>query len=145
MKKLLQTEAGVSQKPPRLKGNLRRLQEMLDRELLEGAKEKDRFLAMGKVTAALDGGANIEATDENGMTALMHASKNLNDHAGVILVSRGAERSKKDKSGREALDHLNESEREAGDPADGIYPPPGSILKAVLQNGIENFNPAWFA
>jgi ankyrin repeat protein len=118
------------------------LQKMLDGELMAAAKGKDAFESMGKITKALDSGADVNARDDEGRTALMHAAINCNDHAGILLISRGADRFLKDKSGMDALAHL---EKCLTFDEDGVYPPPGSVLKAVLQNGLENFNPGWFA
>ncbi|HEY7544472.1 MAG TPA: ankyrin repeat domain-containing protein, partial [Blastocatellia bacterium] len=44
-----------------------------------------------RLTSLLDGGADVNARDENGMTALMHAVKGSHTETVRVLLARGAD------------------------------------------------------
>lgn len=50
-------------------------------------------------------GANVNAKDENGKTALMYAVQNANFEAIEVLLKAGANTKRKDKSGKTAFDY----------------------------------------
>ncbi len=60
---------------------------MENMDLMKAASEGDA----ARVTALLDGGADVNARDENGMTALMHAVKGTHSDAIRVLIERGAD------------------------------------------------------
>lgn len=60
---------------------------MENAELMKAASEGDA----ARVTALLDGGADVNARDENGMTALMQAVKGNHTDTVRVLLERGAD------------------------------------------------------
>jgi hypothetical protein len=56
-------------------------------------------------SALIDGGADVNCADSNGMTALMMAAGYGNDAMVALLLSRGADPKLADRAGRRALDY----------------------------------------
>jgi ankyrin repeat protein len=64
------------------------------------------------ITMLLGAGANIQAHDEIGMTALMYAAwKNPNPVATTTLLKAGADAKATDNRGYAAIDFANENEK----------------------------------
>jgi ankyrin repeat protein len=66
------------------------------------------------VDLLLSHGAEIDATDDRGRTALMTAAERGHAEVATMLIKRGADQAVRDKSGKSALDlAANESVRQA--------------------------------
>lgn len=68
---------------------------------------------MGKVDAALESGADIDAQDEFGRTALHYAAEGGHPQTTRDILARGADKSIQDRKGYTALDLALENEHEA--------------------------------
>lgn len=124
-------------KKPEWAGKKESLQKQMDAELLSAVKEGNHE----KAKTLLQCGADANAKDGTGKTGLISAAITKNDALGILLIQNGANKGLCDNDGKTALDHLNAHAFDE----DSVYPPKGAVLKAVIENGIENFNPAWFA
>lgn len=60
---------------------------------------------LGTASALIDGGADVNRSDPDGMTALMMAAGYGNDDMVTLLLSRGADPKLADEKGRRALDY----------------------------------------
>jgi len=87
-----------------------------NQEFLDAVKYSEVFLELGKtqadtqskITLLLESGANINAKDKNGQTALHYASAANNHETFNFLLKRGADFEAKDNDGKTAL-HFAES------------------------------------
>ena len=67
---------------------------------------------LGEITQALAAGANPNARDAHGCTALMRAASESNAAVVAALLDAGADKSLKDNDGHDALWHAHESIRD---------------------------------
>ncbi|MCL2010843.1 MAG: ankyrin repeat domain-containing protein, partial [Synergistaceae bacterium] len=94
------------------------------RQLLEASEidmSDEDFLELCKsgtaheIEAAIKNGANVNAADDKGTTALMHAAYgNPNPEVISVLLKNGADAHARDEDGKRAIDHASENENIKG-------------------------------